>query len=79
MGAPALPSWPRGLPLDDATKKECSNTELRSSKIISKSIAVLQSLSDRQPDADALYQAIMPLPFYFKKKEMKPVMVPPIL
>ena len=77
MGAPALPSWPRGLPLDDAMNENCNNVELKSTTITKSSIAVLQSLSDHQPDADALYQAIMPFPLYFKKREMKPVMVPP--
>ena len=77
MGAPSLPSWPRGLPLDDATNEQCSSSKLVPSTVTSESIAVLQSLSDRQPDADALYQAIMPFPFYFKKREMKSVLVPP--
>ena len=77
MGAPSLPSWPRGLPLDDATNKQCSSSKLVPSTVTSESIAVLQSLSDRQPDADALYQAIMPFPFYFKKREMKSVLIPP--
>ena len=77
MGSPRLPSWPRGLPLDDATNEQCSNTELRSATVSRESIAVLQSLSDRQPDADALYQAIMPFPFYFKRREMTTVLVPP--
>ena len=77
MGAPRLPSWPRGLPLDDATNEQCSNSELRSATVSRESIAVLQSLSDWQPDADALYQAIMPFPFYFKRREMTTVLVPP--
>ena len=77
MGAPNLPSWPRGLPLDDATNELCSSTKLVPSTVTTESIAVLQSLSDRQPDADMLYQAIMPFPFYFKKREMKSVLVPP--
>ena len=77
MGAPSQPSWPRGLPLDDATNEQCSRSELKPSTITNGSIAVLQSLSDRQPDADALYEAIMPFPFYFKKREMKTVLVPP--
>lgn len=75
--APTKPSWPRGLPLDDVMREECNNVKLKSTKVANKSIAVLQSLSDRQPDSDALHQAIMPLPFYFEKKEMTPVMVPP--
>ena len=77
MGAPSPPSWPRGLPLDDATNEQCSCSELKPSSVTNESIAVLQSLSDRQPDADALYEAIMPFPFYFKKREMKTVLVPP--
>ena len=77
MGAPSQPSWPRGLPLDDATNEQCSSFDFKLTNVTRRSIAVLQSLSDRQPDADDLYQAIMPLPFYFKKREMKTVLVPP--
>ena len=77
LGAPSVPSWPRGLPLDDATNIKCSSSDLKPLTVTNTSIAVLQSLSDRQPDADDLYQAIMPFPFYFKKREMKTVLVPP--
>ena len=76
LGTPSVPSWPRGLPLDDAMDSKCSSSDLKPSTIANTSIAVLQSLSDRQPDADDLYQAIMPLPFYFKKRDMKTVLVP---
>ena len=77
MGAPSQPSWPRGLPLDDATNITCSSSDLKPTNVTSRSIAVLQSLSDHQPDADDLYQAIMPFPFYFKKRKIKTVLVPP--
>ena len=77
LGAPALLSWPRGLPIDDAVNENCNNVELNSTTIEGSSIAVLQSLSDHQPDADTLYQTIMPFPFHFEQREMKPVMVPP--
>ena len=77
LGAPSLPSWPRGLPLEDALREECSGAQLRPLQVPSKSIAVFQSLSDRQPDADVVYQSIMPFPFYFKKPDnMTPVVVP---
>ena len=77
MGAPA-PSWPRGLPLNDATNQKCSTFDLRPSTVCCESIAVLQSLSDHQPDADSLCQAIMPFPYYYKNKDMQPVLVPPL-
>ena len=77
MGAPALPSWPRGLPIDDATNQKCGTSNLTPSTVSCELVAVLQSLSDHQPDADALYQAIMPFPYYFKNMDMRPVLVPP--
>ena len=77
LGAPTVPSWPRGLPLDDATNVKCNGSDLKPLIVTNTSIAVLQSLSDRQPDADDLYQAIMPFPFYFKPREMKTVLIPP--
>ena len=76
MGAPDIDSWPRGLPVDGAFNKESSSSLLKETTISRESIAVLQSLSDRQPDADELYQALMPFPFYFKKRSMKSVLVP---
>ena len=76
MGAPEVDSWPRGLPIDDALNKESSNAPLKETTVSKQSIAVLQSLSDRQPDADELYQVLMSLPFYFNKRPMKMVMVP---
>ena len=44
LGAPKLPSWPRGLPLDDALREECSKGELKVSQVQNRSIAVLLSL-----------------------------------
>ena len=77
LGAPALPSWPRGLPLDDALREECSKGELRIFQERSKSIAVLQSLSDHQPDADVIYQSTMPFPFFFNRTtEARPLLIP---
>lgn len=76
MGAPDLESWPRGLPVDEAVNKDSSNARLKETTVSRQSIAVLQSLSDRQPDADELYQTLMPFPFYFNRKPMKTVMVP---
>lgn len=76
MGGPTSPSWPRGLPIDDATNRECGSAKLKPSTAPKDSIAILHSLSDHQPDVDALYKAILPIPFYFKKTEMKSVLVP---
>ena len=75
---PSLPSWPRGLPLDDAMSEECSRGELKDSELKSSSLAVLHSLSDRQPDADNILQGTMPFPFFFKRTtETTPLLVPP--
>ena len=75
---PSLPSWPRGLPLDDAMNQECSKGELKESQMKSNSLAVLHSLSDRQPDADIILQGTMPFPFFFKRTtETVPLLVPP--
>ena len=79
MHAPTVPSWPRGLPLEDALREECSGQhELKAVKVPSESIAVLHSLSDRQPDADVVHQSTMPLPYFFNRtSETKPLLVPP--
>ena len=75
---PVKSSWPRGLPLDDALREECSRGEQNKVEVKSNSIAVLHSLSDRQPDADIILQSTMPLPFYFKRTaETNPLLVPP--
>ena len=68
LGAPTRPSWPRGLPLADIKKPESHNTTLTAVNVTCESIAVLQSLADSQPDVDAIYRAIMPVPFWFKRR-----------
>ena len=77
LGAPTLPSWPRGFPLADINKSQSYNTTINAVTVHRQSIAVLQSLSDYQPDADVTYQKTMPLPFWFKRTSAtKPLMIP---
>ena len=77
LGAPSLPSWPRGLPLDDIKVQNSSNTPLHSVTIKARSIGVLQSLAEYQPDVDAIYRLTMPIPFFFNRpKENKHLMIP---
>ena len=77
LGAPVLPSWPRGLPLSDVRKGLCSNTNIRPVRVKSRSIAVLQSLSDYRPDADDVYSSMVSIPFFFiRSKETRPLMIP---
>ena len=79
LGAPNLPSWPRGLPLADIKKEQCSNTTVTNTKLQVISIAVLQSLAEVQPDVDAIYRITMsmPRPFAFKRTdETRPLMIP---
>ena len=77
LGAPSLPSWPRGIPLDCIKDTECSDTPLKDVSVHSKSIGVLQSLADYQPDVDAIYRITMPIPIWFtRSKETKPIIIP---
>ena len=64
LGAPTLPSWPRGLPLDDIKEQRSFNSTLDVSKA---SMGVLQSLADIQPDVDAIYRLTMKIPFSFNR------------
>ena len=77
LGAPTLPSWPRGLPPDDIKVPDCSNTPLQTVNLKAGSIGVLQSLADYQPDVDAIFRLTMPVPFFFSRpKENKHLMIP---
>ena len=77
LGAPTLPSWPRGLPLPHIKLPDCYDTPTKTRVISRRSIAVLQSLAEHQPDLDAIYRITMPVPFSFKRSdETKPLMVP---
>ena len=75
---PAQPSWPRGLPLEDTLREECSKGEIKEANVPISTLAILHSLSDRQPDADVIFQSTVPFPFYFKRTtETRPLLVPP--
>ena len=78
MGAPSSPSWPRGLPLPHIKDESCSHPEMVSKKVDPESIAVYQSLSNQDPDVDAIYRLTQPLPFDFAVDEQTLMtMVPP--
>ena len=77
LGAPTLPSWPRGLPLSHIKLSESYDSQIKIRDINHNSIAVLQSLAEHQPDLDAIYRITMPVPFSFKRSnETKPLLVP---
>ena len=77
LGAPTLPSWPRGLPLSHIKLTEGYESQLQVRNINHRSIAILQSLADHQPDMDAIYRITMPVPFSFQRSnETKPLLVP---
>lgn len=77
MGAPYLPSWPRGLPMEDIkiSSKTGDMQLYYHTNIKMTKIGVIQSLADNDPDVDALYRLVQPLPFSFKES-MKPCLVP---
>ena len=72
LGAPTLPCWPRGLPLNKIREEPLfdrnRNTKNKSSHVRTK-FAVLQSLADLQPDVDAIYRLVKKTPFYFLRPE----------
>ena len=77
LGAPTLPSWPRGIPLVDIKRSERSGTPLKEVRVHKESIGVLQSLADYQPDVDAIFRITNPIPFSFTRmEETKPLMIP---
>ncbi len=77
LGAPTLPSWPRGLPLSDVREPLSSNSTLKDVTVQRESVAVLQSIADYQPDVDAIYRLTMPIPFSFTRSdETRPLMIP---
>lgn len=56
--------WPRGLPLDaihDALPERDAPRQVR--------IPIQQGLADENPDVDAIYRLILPLPFDFQRRE----------
>ena len=77
LGAPTLPSWPRGLPLDDIKIANSFNAPLRPVTIDCSDIGVLQSLADYQPDVDAIYRSTQSIPFWFERsKEARHLIIP---
>ena len=77
LGAPTLPSWPRGLPLPHIKVPDTYNRCAQPSQIKHSTVAVLQSLADHQPDVDAIYRFIMPIPFNFQRSDAtRPLMIP---
>ena len=69
--------WPRGLPLSHIKKLQQYRTSLTTVKVDAKSIAVLQSLSDLNPDLDAVCRFTGPSPVNFKRTaETKPTILP---
>jgi hypothetical protein len=54
--------WPRGLPLDEINAPLPALTDARQVRI-----PIQQGLADENPDVDAIYRLVLPLPFSFDK------------
>ena len=65
LGAPKLPSWPRGFPLN-LVKVPMPEIEPVPPESKTK-FAVLQSLADIEPDVDAIFRLTHETPFAFKR------------
>jgi hypothetical protein len=70
LGAPSLPCWPRGLPLQNIKEEVVPRGQYIDKKDTQKTqFAVLQSLADVQPDVDAIYRLTKNTPFQFKRPD----------
>jgi hypothetical protein len=56
--------WPRGLPLD-AVQRQLP--EFESLPEVESDCPIQQGLADEDPDVDAIYRLLLPLPIYFRK------------
>lgn len=65
MGAPMLPCWPRGLPLEHIKEPGPNSTDLAVRQIPTAAVGVVQSLAQHDPDIDAIFRLTMPIPFDF--------------
>ncbi len=79
LGAPILPSWPRGLPLSDVKEPLSGSSLLKVVNVTVRreSVAVLQFVADYQPDVDAIYRLTMPIPFSFTKSTVTKLLMTP--
>jgi hypothetical protein len=67
FGAPN--AWPRGYPLDEVRSSTAGEAVVEAVQMEAKSIGVIQSLANNDPDVDALYRlSSLPLPFDFNEE-----------
>ena len=72
LGAPQVPCWPRGFPLDILHLTENKTIPSKPQKF-----AVLQSLADYEPDMDALFRLTYNTPFVFKRNAQRSIIKVP--
>jgi hypothetical protein len=78
LGAPHLPSWPRGLPLDQIKNDATWDAPLVRIFLNTSRIGLIQSLADSDPDVDAIFRLTRPIPFNFSPPEdAAPILLPP--
>ena len=80
LGAPEIPVWPRGFPMDSVRDSATWSANLSDPPIGQSNghvtFGVLQSLADIQPDVDAIYRLTHKTPFNFIRP---PTIKPPAL
>lgn len=79
FGASGRPTWPRGFPLAHIKNEESWTSELSAVKLEGDRIGVIQSLANGDPDVDAIYRLLMPLPFSFTNAALQDALlvIPP--
>jgi hypothetical protein len=70
LGCPMSDCWPRGFPLNEIWNEETWKTTFVNSTTQLNSFGVLQSLSDIEPDVDAIFGMTQKTSFLFEKPQM---------
>lgn len=71
MGAPSSPCWPRGYPLEHIKDVNHSTVLSSMTKIDlaeREVVGIVQTLANHDPDVDAIYRLLQPLPFSFPSR-----------
>ncbi len=84
LGANVNPAWPRGYPLDLIKSTYASSNNAGGGFVVNKQmiampleqVGVIQYLANHDPDVDAIYRLIQPLPLDFPLRGFSPLVLP---
>jgi hypothetical protein len=75
LGATSQPAWPRGFPLELMKISSISTTTRKSVNLMRSELGVVQYLANHDPDVDAIYRLLLPLPLDFPLRGFSPLVM----